>query len=278
MSVKTRIAVLSLAVVSSLSAGRAFGQLLPGNVWPNSTLSTPAAAGVDQVYSYYNGTYSSGGAYVPNATGDTNPRPSGWHRGGSDFGVTTTPSYCFYNTPANAAGEGTAPAASTSGYALEVNDTSTGGYGEWFSDWNALPASVVAHPGQAFDFRFFYEITNVISTQRPQSSDQFRVSADFADSVGNDTLTAPNQIGSSTDYIIAAGSPDVTSWTEVDETLTAPAGAQSMRVTVDSGGSSQATGQIWVESISVAAIPEPTSIAVLSAGAICLAARRQRRA
>jgi hypothetical protein len=274
MSVKTRIAVLSLAVVSCFGAGRALGQLLPGNVWPNPVLSTPSPAGVDQVYSYYNGTYSSGGPYVPNVTGDSNPSPNGWHRGGSDFGVTTLPSFCFYNTPGNAAAEGTAPAGSSSGYALEVNDTSTGGYGEWFSDWNALPVTA----GTPFAFRFFYEITNVHSTARPENSDQFRISADFADSVGNDTLTAPNQIGPSTDFIIPGGSSDVTSWMEGDETLIAPAGAQSMRVTIDSGGSSQATGQIWVENISVAAVPEPTSIAIVGAGAMCLAARRRRRA
>ena len=279
MSKKTRILSLSLACVCGLAVGKVSkvsAQLLPGNVWPNPVFSAPAAPGVDQVYSYYNGNYSSGGPYVPNTTGDTNPRANNWHRGGSDFGTTNAsgPSFCFYNTPGNAAGEGTAPAGSASGYALEVNDTSTNGYGEWFSDFNALPVAA----GVPFKFRFFYEITNVTSTQRPVNSDQFRVSADFADSVGNDTLTAPNTIGPSVDFIIPGGSANVTSFTEVDETLIAPAGAQSMRVTIDSGGSSQATGQIWVSSISTAAVPEPTSIAAIGAGAMLLGARRRRRA
>lgn len=279
MSVNTRIAVLSLAVVGCFGTGRALGQFLQGNVWPNPGLSTPAPAGVDQVYSYYNGTYSSGGPYVPNATGDTNPRPNGWHRGGGDFGVTTTPALSFYNTPGNAAGEGTAPPGNSDGYALEINDTTTSTYGAWFSDWNALPNAA----GTPFYVQFFVEYTNVSSTQRPENSDEFRVSADFATSVGDDVLTAPNQINyqptlTSADDPILAGSPDVTSWLQVDEMLIAPAGAQSMRLEVDSGGSSQATGQIWLSDISVSAVPEPTSIAAIGAGAMCLAARRRRRA
>jgi hypothetical protein len=233
---------------------------------------------VDQVYSYYNGTYASGGPYVPNTTGDTNPRPNGWHRGGGDFGVTTTPSFSFYNTPGNAAGEGTAPPGNSDGYALEINDQSTSNYGAWFSDWNALPVAA----GTPFWVQFYVEYTNVSSTMRPENSDQFRVSVDFADSVGNDTLTAPNQLNyqpgaTSADDIIPAGSPDVTSWQQVDEMLVAPPGAESLRVEVDSGGSSQATGQIWLSDISVSAVPEPTSIALIG-GAMCLAARRRRRA
>jgi hypothetical protein len=58
--------------------------------------------------------------------------------------------------------------------------------------------------------------------------------------------------------------------------LTAPAGAASMRVTVDSGGSSAATGQIWVSDISVAEVPEPTSLGLLAGGALLLAKRRRR--
>jgi hypothetical protein len=274
MSRTTRILSLSLISVCALGARNAFAQFLPGNVWPNPGLSTAAPAGVDQVYSYYNGTYPSGGPYVPSATGDTNPRPDGWHRGGGDFGTTTAPAFCFYNTPGNAAGEGTSPPGNSDGYALEVNDSSTNNYGEWFSDWNALPVAA----GVPFHLRFFYQNTNVSSTQRPENGDQFRVSAYFGDLVGNETLTNTNQVGNSTDFLIPAGSPDVTSWTEVDETLIAPVGAQSMKITEDSGGSSAATGQIWISDISVSAVPEPASFAVFGAGAMLLAARRRRRA
>ena len=84
MSRKTSIA-LSIAL-SGLGVSRASAQIFqPGNFWPNPDLSVAAAPGVDQVYSAYNTPF-----YTPNVTGDTNPRPNGWHRGGNDFGVTTT--------------------------------------------------------------------------------------------------------------------------------------------------------------------------------------------
>jgi hypothetical protein len=280
---KTSILTLAMGGVCcfGVSKASAADSFLPGNVWPNPALNVLAAPGVDQVYSYYNGTYSTGGPYVPNATGDTNPRPNGWHRGNSDFGVTTTPSFCFYNTPGPSggiAGEGNAPPGNSDGYALEVSDSSQSGDGEWFSDWNAMPVAA----GTPFTIQFYYQITGVTSTTKPPSADQFRVSADFADSVGNDTLTAPNQINyqpglTSADFLIPGGSPDVTSWQVVDETIIAPAGAQSLRITVDSGGTPAATGNIWVSDISVSAVvPEPTSVGLLSVGALLLAKRRRR--
>jgi hypothetical protein len=277
MSRKTRILTLALGGACCFGVSKASAQFLPGNEWPNPGLSTPAAPGVDQVYSYYNGTHPSGGPYVPNVTGDSNPRPDGWHRGGADFGTTSTPSFCYYETPGNIAGEGTAPAGNSDGYALLVSDSDTGNYGEWFSDWNSLPASVEADPSEPFHFRFFYENTNVHSTARPENSDQFRVSVYFGDSVGNETLTNTNQVGNSTDFLIPAGSADVNTWTEVDEVLNAPAGAESMKITIDSGGSGAATGQIWASDFSVSEqVPEPTSIAAITGGSMLLLARRRR--
>jgi hypothetical protein len=257
MSRKTRILSLSLICACGFVVSSASAQFLAGNVWPNPDFSTAAAPGVDQVYSYYNTPF-----YTPNATGDTNPRPDGWHRGGGDFGVTTAPSYCFYNTPGNAAGEGTPPAGMN--YALEETDSNVTNNGEWFSDWNALPVG----PGNTLTLQFFYQVTGV----EPRG-DTFRVSAYFGDSTGSDVLNAPNQIGNSTDFLIAGGSPDVTTWTQVDETITVPAGAESMRITMDTGGTGAATGDLWLADISVA--PEPASMALLSAGALLLARRRR---
>jgi hypothetical protein len=265
MTRKAFLLGLSIVGVSVLGTRGASAQFQPGNVWPNPGLSTAAPAGVDQVYSYYNSPPG------PNVTGDSNPRPNGWHRGGSDFGVTTAPNFCFYNTPGNSAGEGTAPPGNSDGYALEVNDTSTNGYGEWFSDWNAIPLT-----SNMVDVRFFYELTNLTSTQRtPQ--DQFRVTVNFGDQVSQDITSGdPNNLGH-TDYLWnAPGQADVTTWTQVDELLAVPAGSESMRITVDSGGSSQATGQLWVSDISVAAVPEPTCIAGIATGSMLLLARRRR--
>lgn len=264
MTRKAFLLGLSFVGVSVLGIRGASAQFLPGNFWPNPGLSTAAPAGVDQVYSFYNSPPG------PNVTGDSNPRPNGWHRGGNDFGVTTTPNFCFYNTPGNSAGEGAAPPGNSDGYALEVNDTSTAGYGEWFTDWNAIPAGA-----STVYFSFFYQLTNLNSTQRtPQ--DQFRVTANFGDAVSNDISSGdPNNLGH-TDYTWnAPGTPNDTTWTNVEEALAVPAGAQSMRITVDSGGSSQATGQLWVSDISVA-VPEPTCIAGIATGSMLLLARRRR--
>jgi hypothetical protein len=263
---------LSFAGVSLLGARGASAQFLANNFWPNPGLSTLAPAGIDQVYSFYNTPF-----YTPNATGDTNPRPNGWHRGAGDFGVTSTPTYDFYNTPGNSASEGTAPPGNSDGYALEINDQLTANNGEWFSDWNALPASVTSNAGSSVNVRFFYELTNLASTQRP--TDQFRVTVNFGDAVTNDISTGdPNNLGH-TDYTwTIPGTADVTTWTEVDETLLVPAGAQSMRITEDTGGSANATGQLWVSDISADAVPEPATFSLAAGGVLLLAKRRARRA
>jgi hypothetical protein len=223
-------------------------------------LSTAAPAGVDQVYSYYNTPF-----YTPNTVGDTNPRPDGWHRGGGDFWVTSAPSYCFYNTPGNTAGEGTAPPGNSDGYALEVTDNNVNGYGEWFSDWNALPA------GNSVYLRFFYENIGI----QPRG-DNARVTAYFGDSTGSDVSNAPNQIGNGIDFLIPGGSPDNTTWTEVDEVLPVPAGAHSLRITEDSGGGGDVTGTVYLSDISLSSVPEPASLALVASGAMLLMGRKRR--
>jgi len=270
MSRKAIILSLSFAAMCSFTASKASAQLLAGNVWPNPTLETAAPAGVDQVYSYYNGTYASGGAYVPNATGDTNARPDGWHRGGSDFGTTTAPAFCFWDTTKSV----------SPSHSLLVNDTSTAGYGEWFSDFNALPASSQL-TGTPFNFRYDWQYANLASTIKAPQGDAFRVSVVWADAAGNDVLTAPNTLGGQDNNISAGnsttpGAPDLTTWTQVDQLLTPPVGAVAMRVTIDSGGSNAATGQISVDNISVAAVPEPASLGLLSTGAIFFLRRRRQ--
>jgi hypothetical protein len=270
MSRKTRILSLAMVCAGGFMVSSASAQILPGNVWPNSDLSTAAPAGIDQVYSFFNSNdggvtppLSSGGTYQPYLTGDTNPRPMGWHRGNGDFGTTSAPTYDFYNPS-----EGSTLNPSPSGFALEINDNQTSNSGEWFSDWNAIPT------GTPVTVQFFWEYTNLTSTQRsPQ--DNFRVTVNFGDGTSDDILMGdPNNLGHTDDLLNAPGSPDLTTWTQVDETLTPPTGATSMRITIDSGGSSQATGQIWVDDISVA-VPEPASLAMLSSGVLLLARRRR---
>jgi hypothetical protein len=263
--------------VSNASAQNTF---LPGNVWPNPDLSTAAPAGVDQVYSFYNTPPSS-----PNIVGDTNIRPNGWHRGGGDFGTTTTPQFTFYNTPSGV--EGTAPSGTAGpptstnppagpvaipGYALEVSDSNVNSYGEWFSDWNALPAAVVANPATTgFDLRFYYEDTAPL----PRDG-QLRVTIRFGSAVSNDILTGdPTDLGH-VDTTFNNPSAGVGTWTQVDVPLLAPVGSESARITIDTGGGSDTTGAIWVSDISVA-VPEPASIGgIITAGSMLLARRRRR--
>lgn len=273
MSKITRILGLSLFCACGLAVGSASAQILPGNVWPNPDFSTVAPAGIDQVYSYYNGSPSeaTGGTYQPYTSGDTNIRPEGWHRGNGDFGVTTTPTYCFYDTP-DASSEGSPPTPSPSGYALEINDNLTTNSGEWFSDWNALPAASV-NGASPVEVQFLWAYTNLASTQRPQ--DNFRVTVNWGDTVTGDIHSDSSNLGHVDYNLFIPGTVDQTNWALVDETLTPPAGAQSMRITVDSGGSAQATGQIWVANMSVASVPEPASLSLVAVGALMLVRRRR---
>jgi hypothetical protein len=267
MSRKACVLTLAVGGVCGFAVSSASAQLLPGNVWPNSEMVNPAPAGPDPVEMLWG----------PSAS-DSNPRPDGWHRGGSDWGVQTVPQYCLWDQNLDGGGGYTLnPSSSPDGEALEINDTSTNGYGEWFSDYNPLPADCQL-TGAPFELQFSWEYTNVASTMRPESSDQFRVSVYWG--VLGANLSAGGQLdgGIHTDELITAGSPDVTTWTTVDEMLTPPLDAQSMEITIDSGGSSQATGQIWVDQVSVATVPEPASIAGIISGSMLLLARRRRRA
>ncbi|MGD0767557.1 MAG: hypothetical protein ABSB42_04960 [Tepidisphaeraceae bacterium] len=294
MSRKTCVLTLAVGGVCCFGVSKASAQntFLPGNVWPNPDLSTSVVSsgelnGVDQIYSYYNGTPAQWGT-IPNTVGDANPRPAGWHRGGGDFGVQTAPNFCLYNTPGNSAGEGTAPAGTagaptstnppsgplaTPGYALEVSDSSITTYGEWFSDWNPLPAAVVANPATTgFELRFYYEDT------APQPRDgQLRVTINFGTAVSNDILTGdPANLGH-VDTTFNFPSAGVDTWTEEDIGLNAPVGSESARITIDTGGGNDTLGNIWVSDISVA-VPEPCSIAGATVGSMLLLARRRRRA
>jgi hypothetical protein len=272
MSRKTRVLTLALGGICCFGVSKASAQFLDGNVWPNSDLSIPAPPGPD--YNNNPAIGDVGDAYpgAPLGSGDTNPRPLGWHRGGVDFGTQAAPEMTFWNPV-----EGTLPPGGPAN-ALEIDDNDLLNYGEWFSNYVPLPAASVNGANPVF-IRFEWEYTNVASTARPENSDQFRVSARWG-TAGQTLYTG--DLGGAPDNpipngaLIPAGSPDQTSWQTVTEEFTPVAGAQTMEITIDSGGSSAATGQIWVGDISVSSVPEPTSLGLLSAGALLLAKRRRR--
>jgi hypothetical protein len=284
MSRKSRILALALAGVGCFWVSSASAAVLTGNVWPNPTLETAAAPGIDQVYSYYNSndggvtpSLANGGVYQPYLTGDTNSRPLGWHRGNGDFGTIapTGPTYTFWNSTPPVTTQSPPSGAALSGtHSLLVTDSDTNNSGEWFSDFNALPAGSQG-TGTPFEFQFSWQYTNITSTQRPAASDVFRVSVRWADFASDDVMSDPPNT-SGPDELIFDGSPNVTTWTQIDQLLTPPVGANAMRVTIDSGGSSAAEGNLWVDDISIAAVPEPTSLAMLSGGLLLLARRRRQ--
>ncbi len=149
-------------------------------------------------------------------------------------------------------------------HSLLVTDSDTSNSGEWFSDFNALPASSQG-TGTPFEFQFSWQYKGITSTQRPAGTDVFRVSVRWADFASDDIMSDPPNTGGP-DELIFDGSPDVTTWTQIDQLLTPPVGATAMRVTIDSGGSSQAEGQIWVDDVSIASVPEPTDAVTMLAG------------
>jgi hypothetical protein len=289
MSRKTSILSLAVGGVCCFGVSKASAQntLLPGNIWPNPDLSQSVqssqathtntfgnldeANGVDQVYSFYNAPF-----YTPDAAGtsDANPRPNGWHRGGSDFNTTTTPNFCFYNTPNGSAvngAEGNAPAGTSSGYALLVSDDSTGGYGEWFSDWNPLGSAIIAANGGTL--QFWYEDSTPSNAPR---DNQLRVTIDFDAMASDEISTANTPTLGHIDTTFNFGSANVGTWTEVDVPLGAlPAGTEAAKITLDSGGGSDTLGDLWVSDISVA-VPEPASIGIITAGSMLLLAKRRR--
>ena len=230
--------------------------------------------GVDQVYSYYNGT--------PRQTARMYPMllvtPILARTVGTEAAVILVspplPIFAFITHLQTARAKAQPPpacppASGDHGYALEVSDDNVNSYGEWFSDWNPLGAVATAGGGV---LQFWYEDT------APQPRDgQLRVTINFGDAVNIGDITAgdPNNLGH-IDTTFNNPSAGVGTWTEVDVPLgPLPAGTESARITVDSGGGSDTTGDIWVSDISVA-VPEPASIGVITAGSMLLLAKRRR--
>ena len=175
---------LALAVAGACVMGNkasARPGLLPGNSWPNPTLETQAT--------------------TQDFPGDTLDRPQGWHRGGAD-----------YNNPAPTITFWTTTMSLSPTHSLYDMDHDVNNYGEWFSDFNPVPAGS-GGTGVPFQLRFNwkYNIQNEVS----------RVSVRWGDAAGND-------IGGGPDALAQASDPPVTVFTEVNETLTPPLAAATL--------------------------------------------------
>jgi hypothetical protein len=136
-------------------------------------------------------------------------------------------------------------------HSLAVIDNSITGYGEWYSD---VSLSGNANPGATIAIRWS-EIYNI------DPGNEMRVDVRFLDIFGN---------GGDNNFVVSGNSPG---WVSTlgnstfdvrNQQLVVPAGAVTMRIQLTSGGPASGTGQYIIDDLSVNAVPEPSTIALLS--------------
>ena len=136
-------------------------------------------------------------------------------------------------------------------HSLAVIDNSITGYGEWYSD---VSLSGNANPGDTIAIRWS-EIYNI------DPGNEMRVDVRFLDIFGN---------GGDNNFVVSGNSPG---WVSTlgnstfdvrNQQLVVPAGAVTMRIQLTSGGPASGTGQYIIDDLSVNAVPEPSTIALLS--------------
>ena len=158
----------------------------------------------------------------PSLENDTNSDglPDFWHKGGNITAIdlwTTSMSV----SPA---------------HAFQLNDTSTSGYGEWYSDL----LDITAGTNYLLRYNLRYIITNV---------GPMRVTVNFYNSTSSYI--------SGLSYLFS-GSHDF--WEEMTQQFTAPAGASKLNLSFTSGGGLDVTGQAWLDDISLATAPSVSSL------------------
>jgi PEP-CTERM motif len=165
--------------------------------------------------------------------------PNNWNLGGSDATIDQV---------------STANSVSPT-HSLAVIDNSTTGYGEWYSD---VSLSGNANPGDTIAVRWS-EIYNI------DPGNEMRVDVRFLDIFGN---------GGDNNFVVSGNSPG---WVSTlgnstfdvrNQQLVVPAGAVTMRIQLTSGGPASGTGQYIIDDLSVNAVPEPSTIALLSGGGL----------
>jgi PEP-CTERM motif len=136
-------------------------------------------------------------------------------------------------------------------HSLAVIDNSITGYGEWYSD---VSLSGNANPGDTVAIQWS-EIYNI------DPGNEMRVDVRFLDMFGN---------GGDNNFVVSGNSPG---WVSTlgnstfdvrNQQLVVPAGAVTMRIQLTSGGPASGTGQYIIDDLSVNAVPEPSTIALLS--------------
>src|SRR6266568_9658797 len=146
--------------------------------------------------------------------------PDFWHRGGSDPTIDVWTTALSVSPP----------------HSFQLNDTSTGFYGEWYSDL----LNITGGTNYQLRYNLRYLITNV---------GPMRVSVNFYDSA--------NTYVSGLSYLFA-GTHDF--WEEMTQQFTTPTSAAMLGLTFTSGGSLDVTGQAWLDDISMAAVANISSL------------------
>jgi hypothetical protein len=166
----------------------------------------------------------------------TNGIPSNWIRGGDDTNIDQV----ITNNSVS------------SSHSLALIDTD-GSYGEWYSD---VTLSGNATNGNTLNIQW-YEMWNL--PDGPGPGIEMRLTVQFLDTtngiVGEIHFVTPSTTNASPGWM---GTIASSTFTKRNGTATVPAGAVTMRCSLVSGGSSDVTGVIVIDDLSVAVIPGVT--------------------
>jgi hypothetical protein len=239
----TGLTVVTVGVIGSVSV-RAFGDILPGSIWPNGTLENASTTQLNSP-----------------SMNDVVGGPGTWRRGGGDFTGGPNPGPYTFDFWDNVAG-------TVSGtHALRLSDNSTTNNGEWFvPDFDADATVVPITPGSILRFRFFWNY----STSAPVGvGADMRVTIRGTDGIGSFGL-GPN-------FDFLANGTTGGAFVVADFERVMPANVTGIRMNIASGGSGEVTGFLAVDDISVVVVPEPACLGLVGLTALTAMSRRLRR-
>jgi len=196
-------------------------------------VTSPARADLLANNFWVNSTFESG-----SNLNQTNGIPSNWIRGGDDTNIDQV----ITNNSVS------------SSHSIALIDTD-GSYGEWYSD---VTLSGNATNGNTLNIQW-YEMWNL--PDGPGPGIEMRLTVQFLDNtngiVGEIHFVTPSTTNASPGWM---GTIASSTFTKMNGTATVPAGAVTMRCSLVSGGSSDITGVIVIDDLSVAVIPVATVV------------------
>ncbi len=138
--------------------------------------------------------------------------PDFWNRGGSDATMDLWTTNLWVSPS----------------HSLQLNDSSTNAYGEWYSDL----LNIEGGANYQFRYNLYYVVTNI---------GPMRVSVNFYDSASGIISGLSFTFSGAHDF-----------WQEITQQFTAPGNAVALGLTFTSGGGSDVTGRAWLDDISLA--------------------------